>query len=587
MQKPGLPIIIRTSTLAMLLLVAVMVAGCSKSTSTSTATTTIEVNRTLFPQASATDLPDLSTPTSTKTVIPTVGTPEPSDQSGLIVFAMGDGQYKHLFVYHPSFLPITRLTADPWNFDYPAISPDGTKIAYCADQYGKWDIFILDLALNQTERLTESETYTCAPTWSPDGQWLAVETYQDGRFDILILPVADENANSVKLTENSGNNFSPNWSPDGRQVAFVSDRTGHNEIRIARLDNPDDRFIIAATSSDADYSSPSWSPDGSSLAWTRTDEQSTIEVIHFTDEESHVTSLGVGTKPVWLPEGNGVLALLVLPNEYDFIAYESSNARLLLPPIPLPGQVTAYDWQSNGFAKNITAYLANTNLPEPASLWQPREITSGSQTQANKLVEVSGITAPEPYLSDAVIDNFKNLRTALAETLGWDYLETLENASLSLDSLPPAGTAENWLYTGRAFASNQIPLEADWMAVTREDFYGKTYWRVWLKCYDQDGSCGTPVRAPSWDFSARYAADVTALENGGKENGTLSGYWIDFTEFASRYGWERIPSNSDWRSYFPSIQLNVFVQRESLSWLDAMLQIYPLETIQSFLESSK
>lgn len=586
MQKPASPVITRICTFTLLLWVAVFAAGCSKPASTSTATTTIEVNRTIFPQNTATDLPDLPTPTATKTVIPTVGTPDPTDQSGLIVFAMGDGQYKHLFVYHPSYLPITRLTADPWNFDFPAISPDGTKIAYCADQYGKWDIFILDLVLNQTERLTESESYTCAPSWSPDGQWLAVETYQDGRFDILILPVNKEAADSIKLTENSGNNFSPAWSPNGREVAFVTDRNGRDEIWIARLDNPEDRFIITASSTGADFSSPNWSPDGNSLAWSKSGEQPTIEVIHFSAEGSSVISLGTGTKPVWLPDGSGVLSLLVLPNEYDFVAYESTTARLLLPPIPLSEQVSAFDWKSAGLAKNIAAYLARVNLPEPASLWQPRATAAGPQVQTNQLVEVSGITAPEPYLSDAVIDRFQDLRAALTEELGWDYLEKLENASLSLDSLPPSNIAENWLYTGRAIATNQIPLEAGWMAVSREDYNGKTYWRVWLKCYAQDGSCGTPVRAQSWDFSARYSADITALENGGKENGTLQGYWIDFTEFASRYGWERIPSNSDWRSYFSSIQLNVFVLRESLSWLDAMLQLYPPEKIQSFVESS-
>jgi TolB protein len=191
------------------------------------------------------------------------------------------------------------------------------------------------------------------------------------------------------------------------------------------------------------------------------------------------------------------------------------------------------------------------------------------------------MTTPDMYLSDSVNESFERLRAALGSELGWDYLDTLENAAVSLTSLPQAGITENWLYTGRAIGVNEVPMEMGWMAVSREDYLGQTYWRVWLKCYLQDGTCGSPMRSQIWDFSARYSDDRTALENGGKTNGILEGYWVDFTEFASRYGWQRLPANTNWRTYYQGAQVNIFVLRESLSWKDAMLQLYPAETIES------
>jgi TolB protein len=518
--------------------------------------------------------------------MPTVGTPAPSDRSGLIIFSMGDGQYKHLFAYHPSYLPVTRITADPWDFDFPAINPDGSKIAYCANQFGQWDIFILDLVLNQVERVTTTDSYDCAPSWSPDGQWLAFERYQDGKFDIIIHPVIEKTVSPIQLTDGSANNYSPTWSPDGRQIAFVTDRNGRSEIWLARLDDPLNRFISVVASSGADYSSPSWSPNGLALAWSKSGQDPTIEVRTLAEGGSKTISLGVGSNPVWMPDGSGLLVLLELPNQSNYIAYDAITARLLLPPIPLIGHVNAFDWKASDLAKNINTYLATVQVSEPASLWQQNISLPNPQTGRYGLVKIENISVPEPYLSDAVDESFVNLHRDLSAVLGWDYLATLENAAITLTSTPPAGIDENWFYTGRAIAVSQIPLEAGWMAVSREDYNGKTYWRVWLKCYKQDGSCGAPVRIQTWDFSARYSDNKTAHENGGKINGMLEGYWVDFTEFASRYGWQRVPSNSDWRSYFPGIQLNVFVLNKDLSWKDAMLQLYPPETVNSLLKDT-
>ena len=125
---------------------------------------------------------------------------------------------------------------------------------------------------------------------------------------------------------------------------------------------------------------------------------------------------------------------------------------------------------------------------------------------------------------------------------------SLENAYTPLTTPNDPGVQDNWLYTGRAFSLNPILLSAGWMAIQREDYNGSTYWRVFLKARFQDGSAGFPMSAPSWDVNARFAGDPRSYEAGGQPDMVQSGYWIDLTELAHRFGWERLESLPNWRS---------------------------------------
>jgi TolB protein len=118
------------------------------------------------------------------------------------------------------------------------------------------------------------------------------------------------------------------------------------------------------------------------------------------------------------------------------------------------------------------------------------------------------------------------------------------------------------------------------MVVGREDFGGQTYWRVYLKTRYQDGSQGAPIEGPTWDLEARYSGEPQVYEQGGAPAASVpSGYWFDFTNLATSYGWERLPALVNWRTYFPGIRFNQFVYRDGLDWKSAMLQVYPVEIL--------
>jgi TolB protein len=142
-------------------------------------------------------------------------------------------------------------------------------------------------------------------------------------------------------------------------------------------------------------------------------------------------------------------------------------------------------------------------------------------------------------------------------------------------SLDP-GEGQDWLYTGRAFAINPLTLNAGWMFVSREDIDGQTYWRVFLRTVAQDGSQGEPMRVLPWDLTSRYKLDPLTYEQGGAYASSIpGGFWVDFTAMARKFGWQRIPALSNWRSYFKGTQFNEFILTGGLDWRAAMLQVYP------------
>jgi TolB protein len=190
------------------------------------------------------------------------------------------------------------------------------------------------------------------------------------------------------------------------------------------------------------------------------------------------------------------------------------------------------------------------------------------------------VEAPYPMLHDLVDESFQSFRTRLAAEIGWDLLSTLENAFVPLTAPLMPGMGDDWLYTGRAIAVNPVPLNAGWMAVVREDFGLQTFWRVYVRTRFQDGSQGAPLHIIPWNFDARKGGDVRAYEQGGAPADAIpTGYWIDFTQFAKSFGWERLPALNNWRRYYQGSRFNEFVHRAGLDWRTAMLELYPPEAL--------
>ncbi len=520
-----------------------------------------------------------NTPTTLPTFLPTTD-PDPTKQNaGILIFSMGDGGHQHLFVMHPNYLPVTRITDGDWDDRDPAISPDGNYLIFTSNRAGYWDLYLWDLVNSNLSQLTNSPEFEAAPDWSPDNQWITHESYSDSQSNILVRSVFDASVAPIQLTTGAGNNLDPDWSPLGRQIAFSTDRSGHNEVWIAQLDAVDNRFTVIAGGDEAEYTSPTWSPDGAELAWQKQNGLVTIETAVVQDSPSSRASIGTGMNPFWSPDGKWLMAEYDTPNQIYLTGYNAANGTLAFPMISLPAKPSSIQWAGGNSFENMTRILAAMDPLDQPTLCQEVQTIPTSSTGRFSLVELTAVNVSNPYISDMADECFQALRTTLGNVLGWDILANLESAALPITASPDPGLPQNWLYTGRAIALNLAPLESNWMVVSREDFEGQTYWRLWAKCLAQDGSCGTRMDTPVWDFPSRASGDLVAFEDGGKLVTPPAGYWIDITDIAQQFGWVRLPALSNWRSYYPGIQFNLLSLTRGMSWDQAMHELYPDDAI--------
>ena len=105
------------------------------------------------------------------------------------------------------------------------------------------------------------------------GSWMSLDASPDGKaivFDMLgdlySLPVAGGRA--TQITRGLGFDTQPAFSPDGRWIAFVSDRSGAENLWVAR---PDGTQAHQVTFGDDDtvLTSPAWSANGQALFVSR------------------------------------------------------------------------------------------------------------------------------------------------------------------------------------------------------------------------------------------------------------------------------------------------------------------------------
>jgi len=533
----------------------------------------------MTPSASAVEL-------SQDTPVPT-RTPIPPEEAGLLILSMQEGFDTHLFAYNPldrvgETVPLTRLSDGPWQDITPALSPDGHRIAFASTRDGNWQIYLWDLERGVTSHLTNTPGYKASPSWSPDGMWLAYERYFDNNLEIFIQQ-AELGAEAIRLTGSLAADFSPAWSPGGRHIAFISTRSGREQVWLADLDKSgDDRIIPIENIGEARALHPVWSPDGRYLAWAAVmdDGWHNIYLWDSTAPEDMPRSIGVGDHPAWSRDSQILYTTIETPYQTYLTAFLLEQPEIVwLPPMAMPGVVEDLAWVNYSVNDLIPEIIS----PSPTPLWDPNmnldpEVPGGRWG----LVDLQNVNAPFPQLHDRVDEAFEALRIKLSEQVGWDALSTLENAYVPLTAPLSPGLQGDWLYTGRAFAVNTLPINAGWMVVVREDYGQETYWRIYLRERFQDGAKGRPLSALPWEFNARYRAEIDSYEQGGAlAEGVQPGYWIDMTQLAASYGWKRLPSLQTWQSVLSAARFNEFVRTDDLEWIIAMMELYPEEVLLS------
>ncbi len=104
----------------------------------------------------------------------------------------------------------------------PAISPDGTRIAFTwngESQSGEPDIYVQLIGTLSPLRLTNTPYGEFRPVWSPDGKEIAFLRYVDYRSSIVIVPALGGPEKQIALAEPGVQYSSMDWSPAANLLA--------------------------------------------------------------------------------------------------------------------------------------------------------------------------------------------------------------------------------------------------------------------------------------------------------------------------------------------------------------------------------
>lgn len=156
--------------------------------------------------------------------------------------------------------PLTKGPRGAMNVE-PAVSPDGSKIAFSSDRSGKPMIYIMNANGSGVKRITFAGVYNSSPSWSPDGKTLAFAGFDKGHFDIFTVSANGKNlkrlTSSRKRNGKPANNEYPSFSPDGRFILYSSDRSGRYQLYIVSIDG---KYEHRLTFDNKNYYKPQWSP---------------------------------------------------------------------------------------------------------------------------------------------------------------------------------------------------------------------------------------------------------------------------------------------------------------------------------------
>jgi Tol biopolymer transport system component len=183
------------------------------------------------------------------------------------------GNNKDIYIQSATDHELTRLTTDPDQDLSPAWSPDGSRIAWLRLRSSDAGLYVAPATGGVPQRLSglfsdRVDVVGRQLDWSPDGAFIAVTDKSAAeQFHIFLINVKDGSRREVSLPpERTIGDMCPTFSPDGKRLALLRAlSSGIGDIYVAPLDGGparrvtfDNRYIVGLA----------WEPDGRSIVFS-------------------------------------------------------------------------------------------------------------------------------------------------------------------------------------------------------------------------------------------------------------------------------------------------------------------------------
>jgi len=228
--------------------------------------------------------------------------------TGTLVYRKGPGTQTVLTWFDQEGHP-TGALGDPTEYAFPAVSPDGSRVAVAMGAPASRDIWILDGVRGTSTRFTFDPAPDEHPAWSPDGKNIAFSSTRGEQADLYTKP-ADGSGEEKLLLKTDAPKVVDGWTRDGRFLLFNSNGTGYD---IWALPFTGEAKPVPLLQTPFVEVQATVSPDGRWLAYT-SDESAGYEVYvrPFTPTAPSGTgakwlvSKGGGLGARWRPDGKAL-----------------------------------------------------------------------------------------------------------------------------------------------------------------------------------------------------------------------------------------------------------------------------------------
>lgn len=207
----------------------------------------------------------------------------------------------------PRIMMLDTMTGRPLSFynqeaslnATPSFSPDGKQIYYASTASGIAQIYVAALDGQGFRRISHRDAIEVEPKVNPKNPSLML--FVGGPGHQQIYQMNTEGVGVERVTNGEGEAANPAWHPDGQHFAFSWTRgyaTGNFNIFVMDIGS---RQYVQLTHSEGRNENPSWAPDGRHLVFasTRSGKSQIYTMLADGTQVKPLTIQGDNRSPVW------------------------------------------------------------------------------------------------------------------------------------------------------------------------------------------------------------------------------------------------------------------------------------------------